>query len=274
LNLEIKAGKVYGFLGPNGAGKTTTIRMIMALIRPTHGRALVYGQDVQNHPDALKRVGALVEGAAFYGYMSGCENLEVLAHTAGAYRHQQIADLLRQVGLEKSADKKVSAYSLGMKQRLGIAAALLGDPNIVILDEPTNGLDPAGIQEMREFIRNLARERGKTVFVSSHLLYEVEQISDKVIIINKGQLIREDTVNNLVAENAQLRIQASPLQEAATLLQERWNVAFKNGWLTLNASADESPDIVQLLVSHNIRVYQAVVDRQSLEDYFMEVTKA
>ena len=273
LNLEIEAGQVYGFLGPNGAGKTTTIRMIMTLIRPSHGRVHVYGQDVQQHPEVLKRVGALVEGPAFYGYLSGYENLEVLARTANDYRPQQITNLLQQVGLANGAHRKVSNYSLGMKQRLGIAAALLSDPDLIILDEPTNGLDPAGIKEMRQFIRSLASQQGKTVFLSSHMLNEVEQTCDRVAIIHQGQLIREGAVTDLLAEKTKLRIQASPLDKAAEILQGHWGVSASEGWLMVNAAAEDSPGIVRHLVEQGISVYQAIVERQSLEDYFMTVTK-
>jgi ABC-2 type transport system ATP-binding protein len=274
LDLEIGAGQVYGFLGPNGAGKTTTIRMIMTLIRPTQGRVHVYGQDVQQHPEALKRVGALVEGPAFYGYMSGRENLDILAHTANDYHPQHITSLLQQVGLANSARRKVSSYSLGMKQRLGIAAALLSNPDLIILDEPTNGLDPAGIQEMRQLIRSLASQQGKTVFLSSHLLSEVEQMCDRVAIIHQGKLIREGVVANLLVEKTKLRIQASPLDKAVEALQGQWDVSASEGWLTVNAPAGDSPDIVRRLVEHDIRVSQAIVERQSLEEYFMAVTQA
>jgi ABC-type multidrug transport system ATPase subunit len=274
LDLEIQARQVYGFLGPNGAGKTTTIRMIMALVHPSQGRVFVFGQDVQQNPEALKHVGALVEGAAFYGYLSGRMNLEVLAHTANDYRRVQIMDLLEQVGLAGSADQKVSTYSLGMRQRLGIAAALLGDPDLVILDEPMNGLDPAGIQEMRQFIRSFVNQQGKTVFLSSHLLNEVEQVCDRVAIINKGQLVREGTVADLVAGKAKLLIQASPLEKAVEVLHENWNISVSDEWLTISASSADSPEIVKRLVAHDIRVHQVVIERQSLEEYFMAVTQA
>ncbi|MBN1669329.1 MAG: ABC transporter ATP-binding protein [Anaerolineales bacterium] len=274
LNLEIGTGQVYGFLGPNGAGKTTTIRMIMTLIRPSHGRVYLYGQDVQQHSEVLKRVGALVEGPAFYGYLSGRENLEVLARTANNYHPQQITSLLQQVGLANGARREVGHYSLGMKQRLGIAAALLSDPELIIFDEPTNGLDPAGIKEMRQFIRSLASQQGKTVFLSSHMLNEVEQTCDRVAIIHQGQLVREGAVTDLLAEETKLRIQASPLDKALEVLQGYWGVSVSAEWLVVNAAAGDSPDIIKRLVEQNISVYQVVVERQSLEDYFMTVTKS
>jgi len=274
LDLKIQAGQVYGFLGPNGAGKTTTIRMIMALIYPSEGQVTVYGQEVQKHPEALKRVGALVEGAAFYGYLTARENLEVLAHTAHDHDARRITTLLEQVGLADRAQRKVSQYSLGMKQRLGIAAALLNNPDLVILDEPTNGLDPAGIQEMRTYIRSLAGEQGRTVFLSSHLLHEVEQICDRVAIIHKGQLVREGTVTELVAGKAKLRVQASPAEKALEVLQGRWSVTNDKDWFTVNAPPEAGPSIVQHLVAEEVQVYQVIVERQSLEEYFMNVTQA
>jgi ABC-2 type transport system ATP-binding protein len=278
LNLEVAAGQVYGFLGPNGAGKTTTIRMLMDLIRPSGGGAEVFGRSVRA-AGALKRVGGLVEGPAFYGYLSGSNNLEVLARTADDFRPERIRDLLEQVGLAARARQKVGAYSMGMKQRLGVAAALLGDPDLVILDEPTNGLDPAGIQEMRGFIRSLAGERGKTVFISSHLLNEVEQTCDRVAIIHRGELIREGPVSKLLAESASgLRIQAEPADLAEQVLGEQWEVSRESApgdvlpWLRIEAPPQESPRVVELLVGRGVRVHQAVIQRQTLESYFLAAT--
>ncbi len=170
LELEVKAGQVYGFLGPNGAGKTTTIRMLLDLIRPTSGTAMLFGESVQRNPAVLKRVGALVEGATFYTYLTGRKNLEVLARSGGYYDPKSVQALIEQVGMADRADRRAKGYSTGMKQRMGLAATLLGNPDLIILDEPTNDLDPSGIQEMRLFIRELADKEGKTVFLSSHML--------------------------------------------------------------------------------------------------------
>jgi ABC-2 type transport system ATP-binding protein len=273
LDLEIQAGQVYGFLGPNGAGKSTTIRMLMALIRPTTGNAYLFGDDVQEKPATLARVGALVEGASFYNYLTGRENLNVLAQTAGRFNPAEIQSLLEQVGMAKRADRKVSGYSTGMRQRLGIAAALLGSPDLVILDEPTNGLDPAGIQDMRRFIRSLAAEQGKTVFLSSHLLNEVEQVCDRVAIIHHGQLLQEGAVGDLVAAGSRLRIQASPPDQAARVLEDYGSIEIEDEWLVLGALPAESPKILRKLVEANIQVYQAVFEKQSLEDFFMGITQ-
>jgi ABC-2 type transport system ATP-binding protein len=274
LSLTITVGQVYGFLGPNGAGKTTTIRMMMNLIRPTQGAAYIYGQDVRRNSGALKKVGALVEGAAFYGYMNGRDNLAVLARTANDFRPQRINLLLEQVGLDGYAKRAVGKYSLGMKQRLGIAAALLGDPELVILDEPTNGLDPAGIQEMRAFILNLAKQQGKTVFLCSHLLHEVEQVCDRVAIIHKGAIVQEGVVSDLLrASKAELHIQATPLQIAQEALEGVWTVAVDQPWLMVGARPDESPEVVKRLVSHNVDVSQVIIRRPSLEEFFIGVTQ-
>ena len=276
LYLTVEPEQVFGFLGPNGAGKSTTIRMVMDLIRPTQGQALVYGQDVRREPGVLKRVGALVEGASFYNFMTGRENLKVLSRTANDGQLNRVEPLLEQVGLADRADRNVGDYSSGMKQRLGIAAALLSDPDLIILDEPTNGLDPAGIQEMRGFIRNLAHKHGKTVFLSSHLLSEVEQVCDRVAIIHRGELVRTGKVKELLAgEHRWLRLQVTPKRKALLVLAENWTVrevTAAEGWLQVQCDPGTSPQIVRHLVAQGINVHQIVAEQQSLEAYFMAVT--
>jgi ABC-2 type transport system ATP-binding protein len=274
VSLEIQAGQVYGFLGPNGAGKTTTIRMMMNLIRPTEGAVLLFGRNVNQGPETLRRVGALVESPSFYGYLSGWDNLKVLGRTAGVFRPARVGRLLEQVGLSESAHRAVKTYSMGMKQRLGIAASLLSDPDLVILDEPTNGLDPAGIQEIRTLIRDMADQHGKTVFLSSHLLNEVEQVCDRVAIIHRGEVVRAGRVAELLAEGqTELRLQASPLDEAMDVLKGRWPVLRSEDWLTVHARPPESPEVVRLLVANAVDVHQVIVQSQSLEAYFMDVTR-
>jgi ABC-2 type transport system ATP-binding protein len=222
----------------------------------------------------LRKVGALVEGAAFYEYMSGKHNLEIFSRTANDFNPTRIDELLSMVGLQDRADEHVGGYSTGMKQRLGIATALLGDPDLVILDEPTNGLDPAGIQEMRQFIRDLAHEHGKTVFLSSHLLHEVEQVCDSVGIINRGELVRASPVADLLAEGQVIvRVQASPILDAQSALSEKWQSKIDGEWIIVEAKPDDSPAIVNVLVSHNVAVHQVVVQRQTLEELFIEVTQ-
>nr|MBN1228795.1 ABC transporter ATP-binding protein [Anaerolineae bacterium] len=272
VTLAIPPGLVYGFLGPNGAGKTTTIRMIMSLIRPTSGTVSVFGKDVLRRHDILKRVGSLVEDATFYTFLSGRKNLEVLARTGDEFNPARIADLLGRVGLADDADRKVKGYSTGMKQRLGLAAALLNDPDLVILDEPTNGLDPAGIQEMRHFIRSLAHTHGKTVFLSSHLLTEVEQVCDRVAIIDQGEIVREGVVSELLSSKLELRVEANPLDKAAELLQEHHAVTRNDTWLSLEAAREATPAIIKRLVDAGIAVYEVSIRRQTLEDYFLAAT--
>lgn len=273
LTLDIAPGQVYGFLGPNGAGKTTTIRMLVTLIHPTSGTAKILGEDVRKNHAVLRHVGAMVEDATFYKFLTARKNLEVLARTGGYYNARKIEDLLEQVHLSARADDRVKTYSTGMKQRLGIAAALLNDPELVILDEPTNGLDPAGIQEVRHFIRKLADEQGKTIFLSSHLLSEVEQVCDRVAIINKGAIVREGRVDELLSDHVELHLEVSPADTALQFLQEHWQAEkISDSVVSVSASRTDSPAIVRALVDRQIDVFQVSIRRQSLEEYFLDAT--
>lgn len=272
LNLAVAAGQVFGFLGPNGAGKSTTIRMMMDLIRPSAGSVLLYGRPVQNNPSLMRRVGALVEGAAFYDFLTGRKNLEILARTGDCYDPDRIQSLLVQVGMADRADRKVQGYSIGMKQRLGLAAALLNDPDLVILDEPTNGLDPAGIQDVRHFIRDLAEKQGKTVFLSSHLLSEVEQVCDQVGIISNGRLVQLGKVAELLSSQAIIRLEVAPADRAMGLLLPVWPVTVNGRWLEVQAAREAVPQMVQQLVAAEVQVFQVVVQQQSLEALFMAAT--
>lgn len=274
LTLEVQSGQVYGFLGPNGAGKTTTIRMILDLITPTKGQVRLFGQPVRHHAGVLNRVGALVEGATFYPYLTGRKNLEVLARTGGYFDPARIQSLLELVGMADRADRPARGYSTGMKQRMGVAAALLGNPDLVILDEPTNGLDPAGIQDMRSLIRRLVDEQGKTVFLSSHMLNEVEQICDRVAIINRGKLVREGAVKALLAEKTRLRIEASPVDKSMQTLAPQWTLsADGDSGFYIQAGREQAPQIVEQLVTSGSRVYQVMLQQQSLEELFFEATQ-
>ena len=272
LTLNVEVGQVFGFLGPNGAGKTTTIRMLMDLIRPSAGQLQIYGRSPQRDHAVLQRVGALVETATFYGFLTGRRNLELLAYTGGWQEPARIQACLERVGMAGRADRKVSGYSTGMKQRLGIAAALLGDPDLLVLDEPTNGLDPAGIKEIRTLIRRLVDDQGKTVFLSSHLLSEIEQVCDRVAIIANGQLIQEGAVADLLASHSQVLIEASPLDTVMQLLQAEWTPMPDGTSVRVEATRAQVPAIISLLTAHDVAVYQVTVQRQSLEDFFMSVT--
>ncbi|HYO87176.1 MAG TPA: ABC transporter ATP-binding protein [Candidatus Limnocylindrales bacterium] len=272
IHLDVAPGQVYGFLGPNGAGKTTTIRILLNLVRATTGGVRVLGVDPRRDPSVLRRVGAQVESPSFYGYLSGRANLQVLARTGGIENLKRIDHLLNQVGLGARASQRVSGYSLGMRQRLGLAAALLADPPLMVFDEPTNGLDPAGIQEMRVLIRDLVENQGKTVFLSSHLLNEVEQVCDRVAIIHRGELVREGTVAELLGAQARVRIAAEPLETAESLLIERWPVVREDKMLLVQAARAQIPDLVRRLVEGGAQVYQVGEERLTLEDYFLSVT--
>jgi ABC-2 type transport system ATP-binding protein len=281
LDLEISPGQVYGFLGQNGAGKTTTIRLLLGLIHPTRGRALISGQDVQVNPRVLRAVGSIVEDPGFYNFMSGRDNLLTLSYTTGEKPTHRLDQLLDQVGLSARASQNVSGYSKGMRQRLGLAAALLSDPELIILDEPTNGLDPKGMLEMRALIRELVEIDGKTVFISSHLLNEVEQVCDRVAIIHQGRIVQEGEVSELLSGlPGQLRIQASPLPQALTVLEPNWQASVDSQsedtdrpWIQVDAPPDSAPDIIRRLVKAGVEVHQVEAHKQSLEELFLEVTE-
>jgi ABC-2 type transport system ATP-binding protein len=271
LELRVRRGEVYGFLGPNGAGKTTTLRMLLGLVRPTSGEAAVLGAP-PGSPQGLARIGAMVEAPAFYPYLSGRDNLRVLARYAGV-GEDRVDAVLGEVRLSARANDRSATYSQGMKQRLGVAAALLKDPELLILDEPTNGLDPAGMAEMREFIRSLA-EGGRTVVLSSHLMGEIEQVSDRVGVIRSGSLIAEGTVEELRGR-AGLRVRAEPLAEAARLIDALPNVedvTSVDGLLEVAVDTSEAPAVNRALVEAGIAVSELYAQKASLEDVFLELT--
>lgn len=271
LTLSVEAGQVYGFLGQNGAGKTTTIRMLLDLVRPTSGAAYLLGINPRQDRSVLRRIGALVEGAAFYPYLTGRANLELLRRML-PIGSRTIDGLLEQVGLSAHGNQRFGTYSTGMKQRLGIAAALLHDPDLVILDEPTNGLDPVGMVEMRQLIRTLADREGKTVFLSSHLLGEVEQICDRVAIIDQGRLLRQGKVTELLdTHNETVCIEVENRQAALTALGDRWQLAPDAGDKTIRVVTTRAqvPILIQQLAAQQVAVYSVTRERQSLEDLFL-----
>jgi ABC-2 type transport system ATP-binding protein len=271
LDLRVRRGEVYGFLGPNGAGKTTTLRMLLGLVRPTSGQAAVLGAP-PGSPQGLVRIGAMVEAPAFYPFLSGRDNLRVLARYAGV-TEDRVEAVLDQVGLSDRASDRSATYSLGMKQRLGVAAALLKDPELLILDEPTNGLDPAGMADMRELIRSLGKGR-RTVVLSSHLMGEIEQVSDRVGVIRNGSLVAEGTVETLRGR-AGLKVRAEPLAEAARLvgnLPDVNAVTTVDGRLDVTVDAAQAPAINRMLVQAGIAVSELYAQKASLEDVFLELT--
>ena len=272
LDLRVRRGEVYGFLGPNGAGKSTTLRMLLGLVRPTSGSAAVLGEP-PGAAAGLARIGAMVEAPAFYPYLSGRDNLRVLAGHAGV-PDDRVAAVLAQVDLSARAGDRTATYSMGMKQRLGVAAALLKDPELLILDEPTNGLDPAGMAEMREFIRSLA-QGGRTVLLSSHLMGEIEQVSDRVGVIRDGALVAEGTIDELRGQVG-LRLRAEPLPEAIELvgaLPGVGAITTVDGVIDIAADSAEAATINRALVDAGISVSELYPRRASLEDIFLELTK-
>ncbi|MDB5668263.1 MAG: transporter ATP-binding protein [Alphaproteobacteria bacterium] len=272
VTICVTPGEVYGFLGPNGAGKSTTIRMLLGLIAPSAGRIRLMGQDLGAHPAVLRHVGSLVDGGNFYPFLSGRKNLEVLAKTHGGGA-ERIDPLLEQVGLGRDGGRKVKGYSTGMRQRLGVAAALLNDPDIVILDEPANGLDAAGIQEMRALIRRLAAEEGKTVFLSSHLLHEVQQMCDRVAIISKGSVIRESTIADLLRQDEGLIVEARPLDVAQSALESRWRCTRNGVALHVQAAREDAPEIVRRLVGAGVELFGLSAEQRNLEEVFLSMTQ-
>ena len=276
LNMEVYRGEVFGFLGPNGAGKTTTISMLLGLIRPTAGLAEVLGYDIRARATlALRQVGALVE-AAFYPYLSARDNLWVMAQmSGGGVSRERIDAVLEQVGLAARATSKFQTFSTGMKQRLGLGAALLHDPDLLILDEPTNGLDPAGMLEIRQFIRHLAQEQSKTVFLSSHLLHEVEQVCDRVLILDKGQTIAVGRVDELLQQGGHIEIRiAQPERAQGVLRGLDWvgEVLLRESVLYVDAPAERAADLTAALAAEGLYLHGLKVAERSLESFFLAVT--
>jgi ABC-2 type transport system ATP-binding protein len=270
LDLSVGAGQVYGFLGPNGSGKTTTMRMLLGLIRPTSGRAWLNGRALPD-PDGLAHVGAMIEEPAFHPWMTGRRSLEVLAlYGPRLPRADAVADTLGKVGLASVADRKVKTYSQGMRQRLGLALALMRAPSVVLLDEPMNGMDPAAIREFRATVRCIA-DGGTTVFLSSHQLTEVEQICDRVAVVKSGRVIAEGRPDDLTA--TAVRVVLAPADQAAarTLLADRFPVRAEGSDALVVASGDGHA-VNELLGRGEMWAHQIRVERSGLEDVFLDLT--
>ncbi len=277
MNLAVHRGEVFGFLGPNGAGKSTTIRMLLSLIFPTAGRVELFGKPVTpGRRDALSRVGGLVERADFYLYLSARRNLEIIASLMGGVDGYDINRVLDMVGLSTRANDNVKTYSHGMKQRLGIAQALLGKPEVIILDEPTTGLDPQGIKEVRELIGRLSHDHAITIFLSSHLLAEIEQAATSMAIINQGSIVRQGNVQELLnsGENV-VRIEARPVEAAVSVLRAKPYVAgilLNNGLLDVKMPFNHIADLNRSLVEEEVEVH-SLLRLRSLEQYFLSITE-
>ncbi|MDP1419654.1 ABC transporter ATP-binding protein [Peribacillus simplex] len=274
LNLRIERGQIYGFLGPNGAGKTTTIRMLLGLIKPTKGSIEIFGQNlIKNRLQILQRIGSLVESPTYYGNLTGYENLEAIRRLRDI-PEKRVNEVLEIVRLTKVANRLTKEYSLGMKQRLGIAAALLSSPDLLILDEPTNGLDPSGIQEMRELIKELPKS-GMSVLVSSHLLSEIDQMATQVGIINNGKMIFQDSIERLRQKRKPLlKVGVSDVIKAKTLLKGKGlKVEMQKDFLWLAQTEPEFvSEINSILVHSGVSVYRLEEVKRSLEDIFLELT--
>ncbi|WP_129690049.1 ABC transporter ATP-binding protein [Gottfriedia acidiceleris] len=277
ISFEVHEGEVFGFLGPNGAGKTTTIRMLVGLIKPTKGTIEIAGYPVKTHfKEAMRQIGCIVENPELYGYLTGWENLNQFARMLGIKDDKKISEVVNLVKLTDRIHEKVKTYSLGMKQRLGIAQALLGSPKLLILDEPTNGLDPAGIRELREFIHLLVKEQNISVFISSHLLSEIEMICDRVGIINKGKMVRVSTVKELVKEAAErVEWRVSPIQKALDLLKKDstiQDILVKDELILCRMSPLKINEVIQQFVAEDVQVNGVKTMSETLEDLFMEMT--
>jgi ABC-2 type transport system ATP-binding protein len=275
LDLEVGAGELFGFLGPNGAGKTTTIRMALGLIRPSAGRVEILGHDLAKHSaTVLPRVGALVESPALYLYLSGRDNLRAVADVLGGVPRSRIDELIELVGLKGRDRDRVRTYSLGMKQRLGVAMSLLNDPRLLILDEPANGLDPAGIVEMRDLLRQLAAA-GKTVFISSHVLSEVQQICSRVAIINRGRLVRVAPVAELLESPGEFEVRVDDPDRLVQALQlEDWGrkARVEDGLVVTDAPGGRGRALIAWLVANHHQPDSVAERQRELEDVFLTLT--
>jgi len=279
LSFSVNKGEIYGFLGQNGAGKSTTIRMLLSLVEPTNGSIQIFGKELKGNRSAiLKSTGAVIEKPDLYKYLTAFENLSIFARLSGKRLNtSEIKSRLERVGLADRAHSKVETFSQGMKQRLGIAVALVHDPDLIILDEPANGLDPQGIAEIRNLILHLGRDLKKTVLVSSHLLSEVEQIADRLLIINKGKKLVEGTIAELLdPSKMQLELNTGNNDFALSLMQAFdgvRNISSSKNSLLIELHQKQIPHLIRHLVNHNVEIL-SVFSRHSLENYFLSLTSS
>lgn len=279
LDLTVPEGMVFGFLGPNGAGKTTTIRMLLGLITPSAGSVKIFGHDVRREfKAAIRHVGAMVEGPAFYPFLSARKNLRLFGRLSGGVSAARIEEVLEQVGLAARADQRVDGFSQGMKQRLGIALALLEKPRLLILDEPTNGLDPQGTREIRELVRGIREEGRTTILLSSHLLSEMERICDRVAVLAHGRILREGSLDDLLGDEARVaQLELPPDQEEAASRHLSMKIGvepstIRRGALEFDPAGHSLSEINRSLVGAGIAVEGLGARRRSLEEVFVELT--
>ena len=274
LGLHVPHGKIYGLLGRNGAGKTTTMKMILNLVRPTRGTILLFGNDCTKNPDkAYRKIGSIIEAPGFYSNLTGHENLKILAKLRGQHHKDDIDRALEVVGLQYETKKIYSKYSQGMKQRLGIAAAIMHEPELLILDEPINGLDPIGINEIRKFLLSLCKERGTTIFISSHVLSEIEQLADIVCVVHEGRLLEEVDMLELRKRNRQyVEFAVSDVNTATLLLERHFNISdyivCDDNIIRVYDCIDKRGEVNKRFVSHGLLVTTVSVSDEKLEDYF------
>lgn len=274
VNLSVQRGEVFGFLGPNGAGKTTTIGMILGLLHATSGSVTVLGQPVTPaHTTPLRAVGALVGAPALFPYLSARDNLGLIAKLDGPAAEERITSTLALVGLTEAADRKAGKYSTGMKQRLGLGLALVRAPQLLVLDEPSNGMDPGGMRDLRDLLRKLA-DQGMTVFLSSHLLHEVEQLCDRVAVLNRGKIVAQGPVQTLLNDQKVVRVRVASPAEAATLLLTLPGVTkVQPNGTTVTVSGPSSDAIVAYLVAHGIIPSEVTQGQEDLENLFLQLTQ-
>lgn len=276
LSFTINRGEVFGFIGPNGAGKTTTIRMMVGLMKLTEGDVHILGKSIKTEfKEAIREVGGIVENPELYPFLTGAQNLKQYARMIPGITQERIDETVKLVGLEKVMNEKVGRYSLGMRQRIGIAQALLHKPSVLILDEPTNGLDPAGIREIRQYIRKLATEHNVAVIISSHLLSEIELMCDRIGIIKNGELVAIQAVKeNTPAGEQQLlqvEMEATPLEKALEIVNRKTPAAQTNGKITFQTEKENIPPLISDLVKENILIYKVQVTKSTLEDKFFDL---
>ena len=272
LTLDIYPGQITGFLGPNGSGKTTTIRLMTGLMNMSGGEVIIDGVSLKsNYEKAIQNVGVIVENPEMYKYLSGYKNLLHFARMHGNISKERIDEVVRQVGMENRIHEKVSTYSLGMRQRLGLAQSLLHNPKFLILDEPTNGLDPAGIREFRDHLRKLSREQGVAVFVSSHLLSEMELMCDRIAVIQNGKLI--DVRDMAVQTSTVYAIEATPMDVLQTQLSnEEIDFVVKGSMIEASITKEQVPAIIKAAVEQNVSIFGVLPVQKTLEDQFLEMT--
>ncbi len=277
INLHVPKGRIYGLLGRNGAGKTTTLRMIMGLVKPTSGEIEIFGKNAQKSAKQVyTRIGSIIETPGFYQNLTGSENLEILARLRGIHRSDAVQYALSRVGLDKEPRKIVSQYSLGMKQRLGIAAAIMHEPELLILDEPTNGLDPIGIQEMRNFLVSLCEEKHVTIIISSHILSEIEQLANNIGIIHEGKLLEEITLEELRKRNRKhVEFQVTNDKKAVMLMERHFGISdyevHEKGTIRVYSHLGEQGKLNKVFVENDIEVLKINTSEDKLEDYFVKL---